>query len=315
MSATAPSSSSSLKCVLVLDINPKTTAWNEFSSTMASAIICLATNKKFNFSKFIFESMIRNLDNLSGKFLMYPRFVQVFSDQQLDGMPTHKRIYIAPSHTKKIFGNMEKDADHAGCQDTKRSTSGSMQLLGDRLVSWSSKKQKNTTISITEAEYIALLGFWTVGIKSLLDAVRIIAAQVYVNTALMKLVLLMNFKENILRGLADNYPDDIERLDLRWHDHDDYEGVETGVIEAEDGPNYVLWLSHRQIPDSQRTVKLCLVEEELKVVMKNDDPPIIEEWVSDNEEEDVSQPKTEKKAVRPSIVKKEFVKSKQQQNC
>ncbi|GJY37115.1 hypothetical protein Tco_0422493 [Tanacetum coccineum] len=50
----------------------KTTAWNEFSSTMASAIICLATNQKFNFSKYIFESMIRNLDNLSSKFLMYP---------------------------------------------------------------------------------------------------------------------------------------------------------------------------------------------------------------------------------------------------
>ncbi|GJT87358.1 hypothetical protein Tco_1069075 [Tanacetum coccineum] len=46
----------------------KTTAWNEFSSIMASAIICLATNQKFNFSKFIFDSMIRNLDNLSGKF-------------------------------------------------------------------------------------------------------------------------------------------------------------------------------------------------------------------------------------------------------
>ncbi|GKE30041.1 hypothetical protein Tco_1445425 [Tanacetum coccineum] len=45
----------------------KTTAWNEFSSTMASAIICLATNQQFNFSKYIFESMIRNLDNLSGK--------------------------------------------------------------------------------------------------------------------------------------------------------------------------------------------------------------------------------------------------------
>ncbi|GJS17023.1 putative ribonuclease H-like domain-containing protein [Tanacetum coccineum] len=53
-------------------MGPKTIAWNEFSSTMASAIICLATNQKFNFSKFIFESMIRNLDNLSGKFLMYP---------------------------------------------------------------------------------------------------------------------------------------------------------------------------------------------------------------------------------------------------
>ncbi|GJZ20796.1 uncharacterized mitochondrial protein-like protein [Tanacetum coccineum] len=51
----------------------KTTAWNEFSSTMASAIICLATNQKFNFSKYIFKSMVRNLDNVSGKFLMYPR--------------------------------------------------------------------------------------------------------------------------------------------------------------------------------------------------------------------------------------------------
>ncbi|GJU07616.1 putative ribonuclease H-like domain-containing protein [Tanacetum coccineum] len=50
----------------------KTTAWNEFSSTMASTIICLATNHKFNFSKFIFESMVKNLENVSGKFLMYP---------------------------------------------------------------------------------------------------------------------------------------------------------------------------------------------------------------------------------------------------
>ncbi|GKD11629.1 hypothetical protein Tco_1196036, partial [Tanacetum coccineum] len=54
-------------------LSPKTTAWNEFSSTMTSVIICLATNQKFNFSKFIFESMIRNLDNLSRKFLMYLR--------------------------------------------------------------------------------------------------------------------------------------------------------------------------------------------------------------------------------------------------
>ncbi|GKC49684.1 hypothetical protein Tco_1072429, partial [Tanacetum coccineum] len=51
----------------------ETTTWNEFSSTMASAIICLATNQKFNFSKLIFNSMIRNLDNSSGKILMYPR--------------------------------------------------------------------------------------------------------------------------------------------------------------------------------------------------------------------------------------------------
>ncbi|GJS28191.1 putative ribonuclease H-like domain-containing protein [Tanacetum coccineum] len=51
-------------------------------------------------------------------------------------------------------------------------------------------------------------------------------------------------------------------------------------------------------------------EEVPKVVRKNDDALIFKEWVSNVEEEDVSQPKIEKKTVRPSIVKKEFVKSK-----
>nr|GEZ49370.1 retrovirus-related Pol polyprotein from transposon TNT 1-94 [Tanacetum cinerariifolium] len=50
------------------------------------------------------------------------------------------------------------DADHAGCQDTRRSTSGSVQFLRERLISWSSKRQKSATISSTEAEYIALSG-------------------------------------------------------------------------------------------------------------------------------------------------------------
>ncbi|GJW99159.1 hypothetical protein Tco_0180967 [Tanacetum coccineum] len=85
----------------------KTKAWNEFSSTMASAIICLATNQKFNFSKYIFESMVKNLDSV-GNFLMYPRFVQVFLEQQVGKMSNHKRIYVTPSHTKKIFGNMRR---------------------------------------------------------------------------------------------------------------------------------------------------------------------------------------------------------------
>ncbi|GKB44880.1 uncharacterized mitochondrial protein-like protein, partial [Tanacetum coccineum] len=36
------------------------------------------------------------------------------------------------------------DVDHAGCQDSRRSTLGSAQFLRDRLVSWSSKKQRST---------------------------------------------------------------------------------------------------------------------------------------------------------------------------
>nr|GEZ55064.1 hypothetical protein [Tanacetum cinerariifolium] len=50
------------------------------------------------------------------------------------------------------------DADHACCQDTRRSTSGSLQFLGDRLISWSLKRQKSAAIFSMEAEYIALSG-------------------------------------------------------------------------------------------------------------------------------------------------------------
>nr|GEZ66265.1 ribonuclease H-like domain, reverse transcriptase, RNA-dependent DNA polymerase [Tanacetum cinerariifolium] len=46
-----------------IKVDAKTTAWNEFSSTMVSAIICLATNQKFNFSKYIFDNMMKNLED------------------------------------------------------------------------------------------------------------------------------------------------------------------------------------------------------------------------------------------------------------
>ncbi|GKC20158.1 hypothetical protein Tco_1022308 [Tanacetum coccineum] len=81
-------------------LSAKSTAWNKFSSTMASAIICLAINQKFNFSKYIFESMVKNVDS-SVKFLMYSRFVQVFLDKQVGDMSTHAEIFVTPSHTKK----------------------------------------------------------------------------------------------------------------------------------------------------------------------------------------------------------------------
>ncbi|GJT36255.1 hypothetical protein Tco_0926674 [Tanacetum coccineum] len=84
----------------------KTTAWIDFSSIMASAIICLATNQKFNFSKYIFDNMVKNVDSM-GKFLMYLKFVQIFLDRQLEGMATHDEIFVTPSHTKKVFANMK----------------------------------------------------------------------------------------------------------------------------------------------------------------------------------------------------------------
>ncbi|GKA11342.1 retrovirus-related pol polyprotein from transposon TNT 1-94, partial [Tanacetum coccineum] len=63
---------------------------------------------------------------------------------------------VDPSHYRDMIGTLLyltatfADADHAGCQDTRRSTSGSMQFLGDRLVRWSSKRQKSAAISSTD---------------------------------------------------------------------------------------------------------------------------------------------------------------------
>ncbi|GKC15756.1 integrase, catalytic region, zinc finger, CCHC-type containing protein [Tanacetum coccineum] len=48
------------------------------------------------------------------------------------------------------------DADHAGCKDDCKSTSGGLQFLGENLVSWSSKKQDCTVMSTTEAKYVSL---------------------------------------------------------------------------------------------------------------------------------------------------------------
>nr|GFB35273.1 hypothetical protein [Tanacetum cinerariifolium] len=84
--------------------------------------------------------------------------------------PTHYRrmvgtlMYLTASTPDLTFDDYSialtayADANHAGCQDARRSTPRSMQLLGDRLVSWSSKRQKSATISSTKAEYIALYG-------------------------------------------------------------------------------------------------------------------------------------------------------------
>nr|GEW99708.1 putative reverse transcriptase domain-containing protein [Tanacetum cinerariifolium] len=53
-------------------IGAKTTSWNDFSSTMASTIICLATNQKFNFSRYILLSLVKNIE-VGVSFFMFPR--------------------------------------------------------------------------------------------------------------------------------------------------------------------------------------------------------------------------------------------------
>ncbi|GJX69927.1 hypothetical protein Tco_0307098 [Tanacetum coccineum] len=68
-------------------------------------------NRKFNFSKMIFKGMIRNLD-AKKQFLMYPRFVQVFLNNQLSNLPAPLDNLPIPVLTKKVFTNITKQGLH-----------------------------------------------------------------------------------------------------------------------------------------------------------------------------------------------------------
>ncbi|GJX46908.1 retrovirus-related pol polyprotein from transposon TNT 1-94 [Tanacetum coccineum] len=74
----------------------------------------------------------------------------------------HATCYCARYQAKRLRNislqlNGSFDSDHAGCLDSRKSTSGGIQFLGgDKLVSWSSKKQDCTSMSSAEAEYVSL---------------------------------------------------------------------------------------------------------------------------------------------------------------
>ncbi|GJX97121.1 hypothetical protein Tco_0352919 [Tanacetum coccineum] len=155
-----------------------------------------------------------------------------------------------------------------------------------------------------------------VRIKSLLDAVRITAAQVYVNNTLMKLVLLMDFKENMLRIRSIEVGSTLGKPDQSPVSSPKASGSQKGALQATHLNTLIrdaaTDLIHPELEDLEppQIFTAMSSEEKPKIVKKNDDALIIKEWVSDYEEEDASQPKIEKKTVRPSIVKKELVKSK-----
>nr|GFA60494.1 hypothetical protein [Tanacetum cinerariifolium] len=92
---------------ILQSMSAKRTSWNEFSLTMASAVICLFTGRKFNSSKYMFESLVRNVDS-SSKFYMYPRFIHLIIQNQLGDLLTHSTKYISPALTQKVFANMRR---------------------------------------------------------------------------------------------------------------------------------------------------------------------------------------------------------------
>nr|GEX39077.1 hypothetical protein [Tanacetum cinerariifolium] len=92
---------------ILQSLSAKRTSWNKFSSVMESAVICLSTGRKFNFSKYIFDSLVRNVDS-SSKLYMYPRFIQLIIQTELGDLSTHTTKYISPALTQKVFANMRR---------------------------------------------------------------------------------------------------------------------------------------------------------------------------------------------------------------
>ncbi|GKC78342.1 hypothetical protein Tco_1129116 [Tanacetum coccineum] len=88
-------------------LSSKKTAWDKFNSNIATPLICLATSRRFNFSKFIFEAMVKNLDS-PHKFLLYPRFIQLLLNKQQRLLLPHTRTYPTLTLISKLFSNMRR---------------------------------------------------------------------------------------------------------------------------------------------------------------------------------------------------------------
>nr|GEV00901.1 putative ribonuclease H-like domain-containing protein [Tanacetum cinerariifolium] len=63
--------------------------------------------QRFNFSKYIFESLVRNVDS-SSKFYMYLRFIQLIIQTNIADLSKHTNRYISPVLTQKVFANMRR---------------------------------------------------------------------------------------------------------------------------------------------------------------------------------------------------------------
>ncbi|GKC58819.1 hypothetical protein Tco_1086417 [Tanacetum coccineum] len=88
-------------------ISSKSTYWDQIPTNIATTVICLTTNQKYNFSKLIFDGMMRHLD-ASKKFVMYPRFLQIFLRNQLKDVPVPMDHFPVPALTKKVLTFMVK---------------------------------------------------------------------------------------------------------------------------------------------------------------------------------------------------------------
>ncbi|GJX79686.1 hypothetical protein Tco_0327835 [Tanacetum coccineum] len=97
--------------------DPKSTSWEQFGTNIASALVGLATNQKFNFSLMILTGMLGHISN-GTPFLMYPRFVQLFLNKQLEGVDRPQDFIPSVSLPSKVFTFMRKHSTKFSCRIT-----------------------------------------------------------------------------------------------------------------------------------------------------------------------------------------------------
>ncbi|GKA54524.1 hypothetical protein Tco_0753473 [Tanacetum coccineum] len=87
------------------------TSWDQIPTNIATAVICLTSNQKYNFYKLIFDGMLRHLD-AKKKFVMNPRFISIFLDKQLVNVPVPLDHFPVNALTSKVFSFMVKKGTH-----------------------------------------------------------------------------------------------------------------------------------------------------------------------------------------------------------
>ncbi|GJV26111.1 hypothetical protein Tco_1378806, partial [Tanacetum coccineum] len=92
-------------------ISSKSTSWDQIPTNIATVVICLTTHQKYNFSKLIFDGMIRHLD-AKKKFVMYLRFISILLGTQLKNIHVPLDHFPVNALTSKVFSFMVKKGKH-----------------------------------------------------------------------------------------------------------------------------------------------------------------------------------------------------------
>jgi hypothetical protein len=88
-------------------ISNKSGGWDQFSTQLGCGIVCLSKGLTYNFSKFIFDNMLENIEKKKHKFLMYCRFLQIILD-----ITTQDRVHIPiKGLSAKLFASMKTNYD------------------------------------------------------------------------------------------------------------------------------------------------------------------------------------------------------------